>query len=88
MTDDLNLKTIFFLLIALTVLVKNAPKSMLPWLGQILPPVWSTLTSSADKYVREVVNSEADENCDDENDEVSIASGINAVVIVPYVKCC
>ena len=44
---------------------------MLPWLGQILPPVWSTLTTSADKYVREVVNSEADENCDDENDEVS-----------------
>jgi hypothetical protein len=54
---------------------------MLPWLGQILPPVWSTLTSSADKYVREVVNSEADENCDDENDEVSISSGVNTVIL-------
>ena len=29
---------------------------MSPWLPQILPPVWSTLTSCADKYAREVVN--------------------------------
>ena len=41
---------------ALTVLVKNVPKQMATWLPQILPPVWSTLTTSAEKYVREVVN--------------------------------
>ena len=27
---------------------------MLSWISQILPPVWSTLTSSADKYLKEV----------------------------------
>ena len=31
------------------------------WLPQILPPVWSTLTTSAEKYVREVVNEGGDE---------------------------
>jgi hypothetical protein len=40
----------------LTVLVKNVPKSMSPWLGEVLPPVWGTLTSSATKYVKDVVN--------------------------------
>ena len=52
--SDVGLKT--DILKALTVLVKNVPKIMSPWLSQVLPPVWSTLTSSADKYVREVVN--------------------------------
>ena len=46
---------------ALTVLVKNVPKAMSSWISQILPPVWSTLTSSADKYVKEVVNDSGDE---------------------------
>jgi len=41
---------------ALTVLVKNVPKTMSSWISQILPPVWSTLTSSSDKYLKEVVN--------------------------------
>ena len=41
---------------ALTVLVKNVPKQMATWLQQILPLVWSTLTTIAEKYVREVVN--------------------------------
>ena len=31
---------------ALTVLIKNVPKQMSEWLPQILPPVWSTLTTS------------------------------------------
>ena len=47
---------------ALTVLVKNVPKAMSSWISQILPPVWSTLTSSADKYVKEVVNDSGDED--------------------------
>ena len=38
------------------MLVKNVPKAMSPWLGEVLPPVWGTLTSSAAKYVSEVVN--------------------------------
>ena len=47
--------------IALTVLVKNVPKTMSSWISQILPPVWSTMTSSADKYVKNVVNDTGDE---------------------------
>ena len=46
---------------ALTVLVKNVPKQMAGWLPQILPPVWATLTTSAEKYVREVVNEGGEE---------------------------
>jgi len=46
---------------ALTVLVKNVPKTMSSWISQILPPVWSTMTSSADKYVKNVVNDTGDE---------------------------
>ena len=48
-------------LLALTVLVKNVPKTMSSWISQILPPVWSTMTSSADKYVKNVVNDTGDE---------------------------
>ncbi|PSN50935.1 hypothetical protein C0J52_08156 [Blattella germanica] len=33
---------------ALTLLVKRVPKQMAQWLPQILPPVWQTLTQSAD----------------------------------------
>ena len=50
---------------ALTVLVKNVPKQMSTWLPQILPPVWSTLTTSAQKYVKpvkEVVNESGDDD--------------------------
>ena len=39
---------------------------------QLSATVWSTLTSSADKYVREVVNADDDEECDDGREEVSI----------------
>ena len=34
---------------------------MSSWISQILPPVWSTMTSSADKYVKNVVNDTGDE---------------------------
>ena len=51
----------FQVLKALTVLVKNVPKQMAVWLPQILPPVWATLTTSAEKYVREVVNEGGEE---------------------------
>jgi len=53
-TSDAGLKT--EVVKALTVLINNVPKQMAEWLPQILPPVWSTLTTSAEKYVREVVN--------------------------------
>jgi len=58
--SDAGLKT--EILKALTILVRNVPKQMGPWLPQILPPVWATLTSSADKYIREVVNEGDSEN--------------------------
>ena len=59
-TSDAGLKT--EVLKALTVLVKNVPKQMVSWLPQVLPPVWSILTASAEKYVREVVNEGGDED--------------------------
>jgi len=59
-TSDPGLRT--EVLKALTVLVKNVPKQMATWLPQILPPVWSTLTTSAEKYVREVVNEGGEED--------------------------
>ena len=66
---DAGLKT--DILKALNVLVKNVPKIMAPWLNQVLPPVWSTLTSSADKYVRDVVN----EGVNDDQEEVVDSDG-------------
>ena len=41
---------------ALTTLVKEFPKQMAPHLMEILPHMWNTLTQSADRYVRTVVN--------------------------------
>ncbi|XP_073252649.1 importin-9-like [Porites lutea] len=41
---------------ALTTLVKEFPKQMAPHLMDILPHMWNTLTQSADRYVRTVVN--------------------------------
>ena len=67
---DAGLKTA--VLKALTVLVKNVPKIMSPWLGQVLPPVWATLTSSADTYVRDVVNAG---DLDEEQEEVVDSDG-------------
>jgi hypothetical protein len=58
-SSDPGLKT--EVLKALTVLVKNVPKQMSTWLPQILPPVWSTLTTSAEKYVKDVVNESGEE---------------------------
>ena len=67
---DTGLKTA--ILKALTILVKNVPKIMSPWLSQVLPPVWATLTSSADTYVREVVNAG---DADDDHEEVVDSDG-------------
>ena len=49
----------------MTILVRNVPKQMAPWMAQILPAVWATLTSSAEKYVREVVNEGEDDEAED-----------------------
>jgi len=66
-TTDVGLKT--EVIKALTVLIKYVPKQTAEWLPQILPPVWSTLTNSAEKYVVEVVNEGGDE------DEVANSDG-------------
>ncbi|XP_013378770.1 importin-9 isoform X2 [Lingula anatina] len=57
-TSDSGLK--MEVLKGITTLVKAFPKNMSPWLHQILPPVWNTLTHSADIYVRTVVNDTED----------------------------
>lgn len=41
---------------AITMLVKNMPKHTAQWMGEILAPVWVTLTSSAELYVRSHIN--------------------------------
>ncbi|XP_043224474.1 importin-9-like isoform X2 [Amphibalanus amphitrite] len=38
------------------MLVKNMPKHTVQWMGEILTPVWNTLTSSAELYVRSHIN--------------------------------
>ncbi|XP_069141482.1 importin-9-like isoform X2 [Argopecten irradians] len=62
-TSDSGLK--MEILKVITTLVKSFPKLMSQWLAQILPPIWSIFTQSADFYVRTVVN-----NIDDANDPV------------------
>ena len=41
---------------AIRMLVKQMPKHTAQWLGEILAPVWNTLTSSAELYVRSHIN--------------------------------
>ena len=43
--------------------MKNVPKQMGEYLGEVLGPVWQTLTSSADTYVKTTVNA-----CEEAND--------------------
>ncbi|XP_023322142.1 importin-9 [Eurytemora carolleeae] len=78
-TSDSGLKT--EVLKALTVLIKNVPKQMSDWLPQILPPVWSTLTTSAEKYVREVVNGGGgdDEVVDSDGEVISFETLVFAI---------
>lgn len=57
-TSDSGLK--MEVLQAITVLVKNLPRTMSPWLPQILPPVWNLFTHSVEFYVRTVVNNTED----------------------------
>jgi len=78
-TSDPGLRT--EVLKALTVLLKNVPKQMATWLPQILPPVWSTLTKSAEKYVREVVNEggEDDELVDSDGEVLGFENLVFAI---------
>merc|ERR1719150_3526264 len=78
-TSDAGLKT--EVLKALTVLVKNVPKQVVAWLPQILPPVWSILTSSAEKYVKEVVNEggEDDELVDSDGEVLGFENLVFAI---------
>ncbi|XP_069694516.1 importin-9 [Periplaneta americana] len=77
---------------AITLLVKRVPKQMAPWLPQILPPIWQTLTQSADIYLKTVVNGteEVDEIVDSdgeilgfENLVFSIFEFVDALVECP-----
>jgi hypothetical protein len=47
---------------------------MAPWLPQILPPVWQTLTCSADIYLKTIVNGteEVDEIVDSDGELIRI----------------
>ncbi|CAL4085549.1 unnamed protein product, partial [Meganyctiphanes norvegica] len=67
-TSDSGLKK--EILSALTVLMKNVPKQMSQYLGEVLGPVWQTLTTSADTYVNTTVNAreEADDPIDSEGE--------------------
>ena len=78
-TSDPGLKT--EVLKALTVLVKNVPKQVVAWLPQILPPVWGILTSSAEKYVREVVSEggEDDELVDSDGEVLGFENLVFAI---------
>ncbi|XP_074593003.1 importin 9 [Brevipalpus obovatus] len=52
-------------LATLTLLVKSCRKKMWKWMPSILQLVWYMLTSSASQYVRQIVNSEAENGQDD-----------------------
>jgi len=57
--------------------VKQVPRQIAPWLPQILPPVWQTLTHSADIYLKTVVNgTEAVDEIVDSDGELN---GINSL---------
>jgi hypothetical protein len=64
---------------AVTLLVKRVPKQMSPWLPQILPSVWQTLTQSADIYLKTVVNGteEVDEAVDSDGESNEIKKKVN-----------
>jgi len=51
------------------------PRQIAPWLPQILPPVWQTLTQSADIYLKTVVN--GTETVDEIVDSDGELNGIN-----------
>ena len=65
------------------MLLKNVPKSMAPWQGHIIPPVWQTLTSSANRYVSEVVNSgdgdDAEDACDSDGEVIGFENLVFAI---------
>lgn len=66
---------------ALTTLVKNFPKQMDPHLKQILEQVWNTLTQSAERYVKTVVNytEDADDPVDSDGKKTQCFSFVVAV---------
>ena len=51
--------------------MKNFSKQMAPHLMEILPHMWNTLTQSADRYVRTVVNytDDADDPVDSDGED-------------------
>ncbi|GFY70331.1 importin-9 [Trichonephila inaurata madagascariensis] len=60
MTSDSGLKK--DVLNALQILVRYFPKQMTQWLPHILAPVWNSLTTSVNTYVRTVVNAFEEED--------------------------
>jgi hypothetical protein len=56
---------------------------MAPWLPQILPPVWQTLTQSADIYLKTVVNAtEEVAEIIDSDGELNVINYLNQYSIV------
>ena len=53
---------------AIRMLVKNMPKHTVQWMGEILTPVWNTLTSSAELYVRSHINDLEQQNDPSDSD--------------------
>ncbi|CAI9717889.1 importin-9-like isoform X1 [Octopus vulgaris] len=78
-TSDSGLK--MEVLQAVTVLVKNLPKTMSTWLPQILPPVWNLFTHSVEFYVRTVVNNteEADNPVDSDGEVLGFENLVYSV---------
>ena len=63
-------QSLLFFSQAITSLVKGFPAAMAQFLQQILPPVWATLTQSAEVYVKTVINNteEADDPVDSDGE--------------------
>ncbi|ELT91403.1 hypothetical protein CAPTEDRAFT_225381 [Capitella teleta] len=92
-TSDSGLKE--QVLTAITTLVKSFPSHMSSCLAEILLPVWTTLTESADTYIKTVINDseEADDPVDSdgevlgfENLVFSIFEFIHAMVDTPKLR--
>ena len=59
---------------AIRMLVKSMPKHTVQWMGEILTPVWNTLTSSAELYVRSHINDQEMHNDPTDSDGKSPAT--------------
>lgn len=89
LTSDSGLK--MEVLTAITTLVKSFPGQMNQWMPQILSPVWQTLTTSADVYIKTLVNGteEADDLVDSDGEVLGFESLVFSVFdfIMALIEC-